>query len=318
MLKYNIELEKLKSLNGLISSKNEMSVLNGIDSKELSEVEKEELASEKILDSEGKISKDVQTSIDILANPYGVVKYTFTGGVGVYEQSLSFDDTFSKHVQMILTNEYAEIDDNANINDIIEVMEDFVGKSNIKSLNISYKLNNTEALVIAAMLDMERKAILRAFVDESVYAHNSYNVNVIWRMVNSTNPSIQWFVYLINEVIGKHDTLTQNQVQEAIKNLIDKGIIVAKGSQYVLSEEFLILSNRMIVIDDVISVQTYKQENDGVINSGFTCIQAGVHDLLLLDYDGNEISFETITSTRLIEYMEQISDSEKYFNNIKA
>ncbi|NLL72623.1 MAG: hypothetical protein GX237_03755, partial [Clostridiales bacterium] len=70
--------------------------------------------------------------------------------------------------------------------------------------------------------------------------------------------------------------------------------------------------------DNVISVQTYKKDGSAVINSGFTCIQAGVHDLLLLDYDGNTLQFKTITSSKLIEYVEHIMDSEKYFENLKA
>lgn len=318
MIKYNIDLDKLKSLNGLIGSKNELSVLKHLPTKELLDSEKEELQLKGILDSNGSISKDINSSMNILANPYGVVKYIFTGGVGIYEHSLSYDDTFKKNVQLILTPESASIDDNISSENITKVIENFVGKSNIKSLNLSYKLNVAEALVVASMIDMERKSSLRAFVDEAMYTQNSYNVNVIWRMVNSTNPSIQWFVYLFNEVIGEHDPLNQSQVQEAVNQLLDKGIITQKGDQYLLSNDFSLFSNRMVVIDNVISVQTYKQDKSEVINSAFTCIQAGVHDLLLLDCDGEEIRFETITSTRLIEYIECIMDSEAYFKNMIA
>lgn len=318
MSNYNISLEKLKSLNGLVGSKNEISVLKAIPVKELSNSVKEELITDGILNSDGSIKKEIQPSIDILANPFGVVKYIFTGGVGIYEHSISYDETFKKHIQLILTPEAAVIDDEFNTENIIKVIENFVGKSDLKSLNISYKLKVTEALVVAAMLDMERKSSLRAFVDEVVYSHNSYNVNVIWRMVNSTNPSIQWFVYLVNEVVGDYDPLTQNQVQEAVNQLINKGIIDKNEEQYFLKDEFSLLSNRMVIVDNVISILTYKQEASKVLSSGFTCVQAGVHDLLILDYDGDEIHFESTSSSKLIEYMRQVLDSENYFKNMKA
>ncbi len=318
MSKYNIDLEKLKSLNGLIGKKNEMSVLKDFPDKEITNSIKEDLISDGILNSDGSLKKEIEASMNVLANPYGIVKYIFTGGVGIYEHSISYDQSFKKNVQLILTPKSIVIDDELHTENIVQIMESFVGKSNLKSLNITYKLKPAEALVVAAMLDMERKSSLRAFVDEVVYSHNSYNANVIWRIVNSTNPSIQWFVYLVNEVIGEHEPLTQNQVQEAINQLLDKGIVTKNGDQYLLSDEFSMLSNRMIIIDNVVSILTYKFANTQVISSGFTCIQAGVHDLLLLDYDGSDIRFNTITSNRLIDYVKQVLESERYFNNIKA
>ena len=318
MLKCTIDHEQLKSLNGLIGSKNEISVLKSLPTKDALDNEKEEFKSKKILDSNGSISNEVQPLMDVLANPYGVVKYIFTGGVGIYEHSVSYDNTFKKPLQLILTPDTASIDDEVNAQKVINIMENFIGKSNIKSLNISNKLDVAEALVVAAIIDMERKASLRSFIDEAAYSQNSYSVNVIWRMVNSTNPSIQWFVYLINEVVGEHEPLSQSRIQEAVNQLIEKGIVIKKGEQYLLSEEFSLLSNRMVIVDNVISVQTYKKDGSAIINSGFTCIQAGVHDLLLLDYDGNTLQFKTITSSKLIEYVEHIMDSEKYFENLKA
>ena len=49
-----------------------------------------------------------------------------------------------------------------------------------------------------------------------------------------------------------------NQVQEAINQLLDKGIVTKNGDQYPLSDEFSMLSNRMIIIDNVVSILTYK------------------------------------------------------------
>lgn len=318
MLKFNIDLEKLEALNGIVGPKNEISSLNYIDTKELSDGIKEEFSSMGILDSDWSLQSEIQPAIDILTNPNGVIKFIFTGGVGNYEQSLSYDETFKNYVSLTLTPDAAIIDDEVSTEGIARVFENFVGKSDLKSLSISYNFGLAEALVVASMLDMERKSTLRAFVDEVVYSHNSYNVNVIWRIVNSTTSSIQWFVYLVNEVVGKHEPLTQNQVLDALNQLLEKGIVTKSGEQYLLSDEFSLLSNRMVIVDNVLSMQSYKIQDSKVLNSGFTCVQAGVHDMLLLDYDGNELHFETICSTRLIDYLKGILDSEAYFQNMKA
>ena len=79
------------------------------------------------------------------------------------------------------------------------------------------------------------------------------------------------------------------------------------------------LSNRMIIMDNILSVLTSKQdETGGILSTGFTCVQSGVHDLLLLDYNGKEIIFETISSVRLMDSLERFLNCEYYFSQMQA
>jgi hypothetical protein len=96
-----------------------------------------------------------------------------------------------------------------------------------------------------------------------------------------------------------------------LEQLTEKGLVTKHGGQYQLSSELSLVSNRMIIIDNVLSVQTSKQEASGeILSYGFTCIQSGVHDLLFLDYNGKVIIFETISSVRLIDYLERFLNCE--------
>ena len=63
MSKYNIDLEKLKSLNGLIGKKNEMSVLKDFPDKEITNSIKEDLISDGILNSDGSLKKEIEASM---------------------------------------------------------------------------------------------------------------------------------------------------------------------------------------------------------------------------------------------------------------
>jgi hypothetical protein len=75
----------------------------------------------------------------------------------------------------------------------------------------------------------------------------------------------------------------------------------------------------MVIIDNALSIQVSRQDEAiGTISSGFTCIQSGVHDLLFLDYDGKDILFETITSAKLLDYLEQFFDCEAYFSRLQV
>lgn len=319
MLVCTLDRDKIESLNTIIKERNNLSPLNRFTSKGFSEDDINILNRMGMINSEGNLIETIQPTIKILSNPHAVLKLIFTGGVGTYEHNINYDDTFQKHVSFTVTPNNFAIDDESNPRSVVQTVQDFVGKSNLKSINISKKFSATEALVIASILDIERRASLRAFVDEMPMSHNSYNANMVWRIINSTSTSIQWFVSIMNDVIGDHVTLTLQQVQEALEQLRARGIVEQKGGAYQLCGELALLSDRMVIIDNILSVQISKQDDkDGIVSAGFTCIQSGVHDLLFLDYNGKEIVFKTITSSRLLDYLEQLLNCEAYFSKLQV
>jgi hypothetical protein len=317
MLKQVFDKEQMDGLNYVIKQKNDMSILNSFNNKELTETNKNFLNEAGIIDKDGNIREEQKEALAILSNPQALVKLMFTGGVNKYEHTISYDKSYDKYLSFTTAQDYYTIDTETSYTDITKIVEDFVGKSNLKSLNFNQKLSMQEALVTAAMIDMERRAILRAFVDELPPSSNSYTFNMIWRMVHSSNASIQWFVYCFSEVIGEHITLRQEQLKQILEQLVTKGLIIEKDRQYHLSEALCQLANRMIVIDNVLAIETIGSGKNAKRNSaGFTCMQAGIHDLLVIDYDGAEVVIETISSAALLENIKNFLKVETFRNEL--
>ncbi len=315
MLTCTLNRENMESLSAVMREKNELSLFNRFASKECSEDEKLKLNQIGFVDEEGNLLDKVRPTINILSNPYAVIKMCFTGGASVFEHSINYDNTFNNHVSLTVTPQDFCIDDASNPISIIKILKDFVGVSNLKSINISGKFNIYEAFVIASVLDIERRSALRAFIDEMPVTHTSYNVNMIWRITNSTSSSIQWFVSIINDIVGSRETLSLQQIQTGVDGLVEKGILVKIGEQYQLTGEIAKLSGRMIIIDNILSSHISKFDNENnIVCTGFTCIQSGVHDLLFVDYDGKDIVLETITSVGLLDGLEQFLKGRTFFS----
>jgi hypothetical protein len=309
--------ERITSLNAVIKDRNDLSSLNSFASNELSQDDISCLNDLGITDKEGQLVENVQSAMDILANPYTVLKVNFTGGAGTYVHTVSYDKTLENYVSLTSTPDIVSIEDEANPVTILKTLEEFIGNNSLKSAEVSIKLSINEALVVAAMIDMEKKYILRAFVDELPFNHNSYNATLIWRMINSTSSNIQWLVYIINSITGDTFNISQKQVQEALDQLMNKGAVIKGGLLYQLSNELSILSNRMIIVDNILSIQISKKAEDShVISTGFTCVQSGVHDLLFLDYNGTDIIFESISSADLMERISQMLNCKEYFEKL--
>lgn len=304
MLKYVFDQEQLEGFNNIIGDKNDISILNYFETKELSDEDKSFFTEQGLINSEGKIKDEVKEDIELLAKPDSLVTFMFTGGAAKYEHTISHDTNKGKQISFTVTPDYFTIDDATEEQEVVDLIVDFVGNSSLKSVSLKERISVEEAFVLAAMIDMERRSILRAFVDELPYSRSRYGFNMIWRMVHSSNESIQWFVYCISQVVGEHVTLRQEQVKTVLDGLKEKELISEQDGQYQLSQELCQLANRMIIIDNVINVEAVgKNKEQEIINTGFTCMQSGIHDLLFIDYDGSEILLETISSELLLEYI---------------
>lgn len=316
-MKFIFERNMMETLNRILCDKNDISVLKSFGAKDLSEDDKKNFIELGILAPEGNIKSDIKSGLQLLAKPNAVVKIMFSGGVGRFDYSVSYDKSFQKRISFTTTPNTVTIDDELEVKDVLEAFEEFVGKSSLKSVRFNNKFDKVEALVLGAMLDIERKATLRAFADELPYNRGLYNSNLVWRMINSTGPSIQWLVYCINEIIGEKISLNQKQIQDALNHLSENGIIIKHDNQYQLSTDLCVLANRMIIIDNIITVEALSINDDNeIVGTGFTCMQSGIHDLLMMDYDGEKISFETINSLLLLKYMERFLNGEAFYSKL--
>lgn len=307
-MNYILNSEQLEGLNYLIDEnigeKNELSVLNNYGSKELAEEDKDFFQENNIINSEGNITD--KELFDVLTKPSALAKFMLTGGTNKFEYTVSYDKTKQNNIAFTKTPEYYMIDNETKRQDITNMVGNFIGKTKLKSIAIKQKFSVEEAIVIAAMIDLERRTILRAFVDELPYTNNKYGVNMTWRMVHGSSKSIQWLVYCISEVIGEDISLKQDQVKEVLDNLKDKGVVSEQYGQYQLSDELSQLASRMIIINNIMTLETIRNNSEEeLVSAGFTCIQSGVHDILLLDYDGSEVLFETVSSEILLEYIDK-------------
>lgn len=308
--------EQMEILNHLINEKNDMSILNGFDAREMSDEKKTFFIEKGIIDGEGNLCDDKKEVFKILSHPEALVKIMFSGGVNKYEHTISYDKALQNYISYTVLQDSYTLNNETTIEEILSLIEDFIGKSSLKSINIYQKFNVQEAIVIASMLDLERRTVLRAFADELSYSNNGHSFNMIWRMVHSSNSSIQWLVYCFSEVIGEHLTLKQDQLKAVLGQLVDKKLIYENAGQYHLSDSMCQLANRMIVIDNILAIETIgSAKDDKRTGSGFTCLQASIHDLLIVDYDGRDVLIETISSSSLLDNIHGFLKAEAFRNN---
>ncbi|HOB19912.1 MAG TPA: hypothetical protein PK830_01840 [Candidatus Atribacteria bacterium] len=318
MSKFTVNKTLFEGLAQYFDEKNSISPFALQPDKNLSSEEIDYLKETGILGNDGSIVRSLHDMLTVVAKPAAAVNLLLTGGAGLYKHSLYYDATYTKCIYATYMTDDIVVTDEESPDSLMDTIAKFIGKSNLKSLDFNHDFDIEEALVIAAIIDLERKLCLRALIDEIPYDQNLYGYNKIWRTINSTSSSIQWFVHIINQVIGEYTNLSYKQVQDALERLVPLGLLSQKNGLYQLSDELVFLANRMLINDNIVSVSALKQWGNGIISSGFTSVQAGIHDILYLDYNGDTIKFKTMSSDELLESIDFFINNKEYFSKLTA
>ncbi|NMB43026.1 MAG: hypothetical protein GX995_02710 [Clostridiales bacterium] len=64
----------------------------------------------------------------------------------------------------------------------------------------------------------------------------------------------------------------------------------------------------MIINASVLTMETRNISKNMEKSVGFTCLQSSVHDIILLESNGTKVYLQTISSERLLEYIDKLLD----------
>ena len=87
-------------------------------------------------------------------------------------------------------------------------------------------------------------------------------------------------------------------------SLAAKGLIIATGREYSLSDQAVILARNHLMPSMYLTLTSGKGQSSGKTNiAGFSCIISGIHDLLYIDYNADDIELEAVSSATIHEYV---------------
>jgi hypothetical protein len=122
-------------------------------------------------------------------------------------------------------------------------------------------------------------------------------------VLSDPGKSFQWLNNVIRELIDE-ENVPALQIPAALASLADKGIVLRTGSAYRLSDDAVFLAQRMLVIDTTVVLTSGQMAPDGTASiAGFTCLQAGVHDLLYFDTSTGTVEIQAISSAAVLEFI---------------
>jgi len=187
---------------------------------------------------------------------------------------------------------------------MLELIRQTIGFSIYRSSSFTAQLNRAETLVLAAMIDLERKEMLRKFADSKVAERIVVSAKDVLEMLKVPPGNIQWLSSAFVDLFSQEHIPKSGDIDGLFQSLAAKGHITGSQKKYSLADEGLVLARSHLMPSMYLTLTSGKGQPSGKTNvAGFSCIISGIHDLLYIDYNADEIELQAVASAEIHEYI---------------
>ena len=260
----------------------------------------DEIQATGLVDSEMEMKSEFKPVLQVLANPTSLVDLRISAGGQFQQFSLYYGDAGESPILLMNTFEDLLLEHPANTKGILDGLMNFSSDSLIASFDFQVALPNRQALVLAALIDLHRRTVARAFANLAKFNTQSVHAEEIADWIVNCPDDPQWITALIRQP-DDHAT-TAAQLQADLNLLVRQGMCKASEQGYELSEPTSQVGNRLVLLDSFYTLDVARISSGGkVAVVSITALQAGVNDLLQIEFQGGEIQFVSLSPMAFLE-----------------
>jgi hypothetical protein len=257
------------------------------------------LAKAGICDTGGKILPAARPALDILGTAHAFTRMYLSGNQVPTEAIVYFAPN-SVPVSLLNANGNMQIGFPAVSEQFVEMAAQGFGSSVYRVVPFDATLTHDEAIALAGLIDIQRKQALKSVADEQAPAIADSDIPALLRTTSRKGDNTQWLVNVLLDLLSMDGIPSEDLLRSALESLVQKGHAAKSASSYRLGEGTLALARRMLLFDTALTLTSGYLKNDVLNIAGFTCLQAGVHDLLVIDASADSVTLQSVSSASVL------------------
>ncbi len=253
---------------------------------------------------DGQLVADVKSVVGKLSRARTFTRVFLTSRFGFFEFVIYFTPDGS-WVSFSRRGESVRIEDPGTINEIVEAIRQQIGESMFTSGSLHATLEPAEALVLGAMWDLQRKQNLKALAGGNEIVPAAWRISQVLEQASKKDENVQWLTNVVRTWTGFEENLSEGEARRAADTLVAKEYCKEEGGAYKLTGESLDLALNMLIFSNAVTLTSGIEGADGKVTIvGFSCIQAGVHDLLMIDFEEGKLGLDSVSASEVIDYID--------------
>jgi hypothetical protein len=264
----------------------------------------QQLAATGLCDPAGNIHPYYGPLLDVLARPAGMVRVLFTTELGAGHETFTYFGANGGRASLSNQRGLACLGLPDAAPATLELVGQHFGDSVLKSCEFEIELHPDVAMVLGATLDMQRRAFFQGLAGGTEAAPVGMDASHLTTILGAIPSSTQWLTRVLAELLDRPRGIQPANIPSAIYWLVQARLLEPRGPVVVLAPPALALSRRLLVIDRFLSVTATRfTPQHGLEVMDVTCLQAGVHDLLMLDSGGDRVHLKTTSSASVLSLL---------------
>jgi hypothetical protein len=289
-------------LGSAFTEKTKISPFTTIQVSGFSETDKIKLIEEGIIDKEGAFTPASYAVFESLAVAKAYASFRLSGPFGNVDKTAYFNE--KNIVTVDNAGEGLVVSTSVDIDSMAGIINEITGISRLVNAKLNIKLGVKAALAFAALVDITRKRALGQYAgyDSMPIGYTSDQILDFIQQADSG----RWLTSYIKSLPLPEVSLGASEFEVAMNGLIEGGFVEKGEYGYRLLGEAYDLAVNFLVIENSVHIRC-GQELDGKLVTGEAMfLQAGLHDVLMLDIDSETIEFNTVSTYTMVEYLQSL------------
>jgi len=249
---------------------------------------------------DGQLRKDIADIVTLLKKPVKYVRLRLRSGPLILDHIVysCLNGAYAQPVQVSLTygDEQLALRSPAPLELIMVGILEYWGDSSLTSSAFRFKLKRSETLVLAAIIDLHRRAILADRSAMRIANPGYYNTDHIAIALRETPPDNQWLVAAFSAYMQWDTNLSGEQVEKSLADLAGLQLVTARDKGYCLIQDALTFANHFLLIGQALQMEAGMEAADGKVTlSKMLCLQGGLHENLYLEAGGDYLVGEAVS-----------------------
>lgn len=247
-----------------------------------------------LADEQGKLKAEIRPWLQVLVKPTSLVDLRISAGKYFQQFSLYYGENGQAPVLLMNRGDGLLLEQPADTESVLDGLVQFSGDSLLASFNLEASLPYGPALALAVLVDLHRREVARAFADMAATRRQPANATEMAYWLSTCPDSPQWLTALVRTPEDRAPDVTQ--LQAYLDALVAEGYCQPSGGGYELTTNTRPMGNRLVMLDTFYTLDVARLDPYGRVEiASLTAVQAGVNDLLQIEFQGNLVRFVSLS-----------------------
>lgn len=300
-IRFQLKPEAVTWLGSAFETKTSISPLSSLQAAGFREEDKKSLLEQQVLDAAGSLTPEAYEFFSALAEVDSFAGFRVSGAFGKIDKIAYF-----KGDRVFWVDNAGGtfiFSDSKDTGTMLTILNEITGISHLVNASLDIELDPTAALVFASLVDLTRQAALVACAEKGTVPEG-FGVEAL--LEGCKLQGGRWVGSYLRNLRLPGAAVNAENAATALQAMIEAGVAVQNDSGYTLIREAYAMAANLMIIEHVFHLRIGKLDGAEIQSGEALILQAGLHDVLMIDSDGRKIGFSSISTNSMHEYLLQM------------